>query len=397
MSNKIKAVFAAILLSLALLVPFAPNAVASGTFGVQVVGNQLVSTLDGTPKQLRGVNRSGTEYACTEGWGIFDGPATNAAINTMRDWGGHPNSINAVRVSLEEDCWLSTATTGYKGQPYRTAIVDYVNRLTAAGLVVIVDEHGHVVNNNNDQAPMPNRTKTTRFWGHDTTNNVPSVSETFQSNPAVIFDLFNEPYPANDNNNAAAWNCVANGGTCTGVNYQAAGMLELLSGVRATGATNVVMISGPQYAGVFDLPSTAGIEWLNYFQNADPLHQLAASIHIYFENASSPEYAPCYSTACWNSQIAPVAAQVPVVFGEIGELDCKFTLINGAYDGAAGQQSLVGWADAKPLGNVSYLAWAWAVASCKSNPALITNYNTGAPTNSYGSGYQAHLWSRAGI
>ena len=37
------------------------------------MGNKL---FDGKGQQvkLHGVNRSGTEYACIQGWGIFDGP-----------------------------------------------------------------------------------------------------------------------------------------------------------------------------------------------------------------------------------------------------------------------------------------------------------------------------------
>ncbi len=43
--------------------------------GLRVTGNELV---DGSNNvvHLRGVNRSGTEYACVQGWGIFDGLST---------------------------------------------------------------------------------------------------------------------------------------------------------------------------------------------------------------------------------------------------------------------------------------------------------------------------------
>jgi hypothetical protein len=51
----------------------APNLPASLN-GIRVSGNQLV---DGNDKavHLQGINRSGTEYACVQGWGIFDGPS----------------------------------------------------------------------------------------------------------------------------------------------------------------------------------------------------------------------------------------------------------------------------------------------------------------------------------
>jgi endoglucanase len=342
----------------------------AGTFGVRVTGNLLTSTLDGSTVQLRGVNRSGTEYACTEGWGIFDGPVTTPDLQRIKDWGA-----NAVRVSLEEDCWLglSNVEAAYGGANYRTAITDYVARLTALGLYVIIDEHGHIVGNSNDQAPMPDRANAPAFWA--------SVAAAFAGNPAVTFDLFNEPYPDSNRDTAAAWTCVRDGGTCPGVTYTAAGMTELLAAVRNAGAQNVVMVGGPQYAGTLS-------QWLTY-RPADPASQLAASIHIYYDTPATPERAPCWASACWDAQIAPVAATVPVVMGEIGEHDCTFTLIDGSYDGPGGQGSLVAWADAH---HVSYLAWSWiaSASSCASGPTLISAWD-GTPNPGYGTGYRAWL------
>src|SRR2546430_15661747 len=41
--------------------------------GLHVVGNRLLDA-KGRFVHFRGVNRSGPEYACIQGWGIFDGP-----------------------------------------------------------------------------------------------------------------------------------------------------------------------------------------------------------------------------------------------------------------------------------------------------------------------------------
>ena len=65
----------------------------------------------------------------------------------------------------------------------------------------------------------------------------------------MLFDLFNEPYPDNNQDTTAAWTCWKNGGTCSGMSYQAAGMQTLVNTVRATGATNVIMLGGVQYSG----------------------------------------------------------------------------------------------------------------------------------------------------
>ena len=92
-------------LLLATLVVALPSAGAAAPAAPapRVVGNALVDA-DGRPLRLLGVDRAGTEYACIQGWGIFDGPTDAAAIAAIRSWGA-----NAVRVPLNEDCWLGRA------------------------------------------------------------------------------------------------------------------------------------------------------------------------------------------------------------------------------------------------------------------------------------------------
>ena len=79
-------------------------------------GNKLLNA-SGQQVILRGVDRSGTEYACVQGNGIFDGEVDQAAVNAMKSWG-----INAVRVPLNEACWNgeSYVNSAYAGANYRT-------------------------------------------------------------------------------------------------------------------------------------------------------------------------------------------------------------------------------------------------------------------------------------
>src|SRR5881398_3827362 len=65
---------------------------SSGTPALHVRGNQLVDAT-ARPVRLRGVNRSGPEYACAQGWGFFDGPSDSASVAAMAAW-----RANAVRV-----------------------------------------------------------------------------------------------------------------------------------------------------------------------------------------------------------------------------------------------------------------------------------------------------------
>jgi hypothetical protein len=187
----------------------------------------------------------------------------------------------------------------------------------------------------------------------------------------VVFDLFNEPFPDRNQDTTAAWTCLRDGGSaCTGLlvdqggqslDYQAAGTQELLDAVRATGARNVVMVGGVQYSGTLS-------RWLQY-RPTDSLNQVAASWHSY-------NFSACSTQTCWDASIAPVAAQVPLVVGEIGENDCATGHIT----------ALMNWLDAR---GASYLGWTWNTWDCRSGPALISDYS-GTPT-AFGAGLRDHF------
>jgi endoglucanase len=299
-----------------------------------------------------------------QGYASWDGPLNQASVTAMKKW-----HVNAVRVPLNEACWNgeSYVLSRYRGANYRRAVTAYVRLLNRNGMVAILDLHwtdgaytGPSSSCSSGQArcqkPMPDAAQSIPFWT--------SVAKTFSRNDAVIFDLFNEPYPERaSGSEAAGWRCWLRGGhACKGIGYQVAGMQTLVSAIRAAGARNVIMIGGLGYAN--DLT-----RWLKT-RPADPAHNLAASWHSY-------DFSACDTRSCWASQIAPVIKQVPVIAGEIGENDCA-----GAYI-----RRLTSWLDAR---SASYLAWAWnADFSCSSGPSLITSY-AGAPTG-FGAAYRSHL------
>jgi len=102
---------------------------------LQVSGNELVDA-SGHQVVLHGVDRSGTEYACVQGYGIFDGPSDQGSVTAMKNVG-----INAVRVPLNEACWNgeSYVNPAYSGSNYQSAIKAYVSLLNANGMVAILD------------------------------------------------------------------------------------------------------------------------------------------------------------------------------------------------------------------------------------------------------------------
>jgi endoglucanase len=330
---------------------------------LHVSGNKLVDA-NGNQVILHGVDRSGTEYACVQGNGIFDGPNDQASITAIKSWG----PVNAVRVPLNEACWNaeSYVNSAYAGTNYINAIKAYVSLLNSNGIVAILDLHwtdGLYTGNSSGcssaeatcQKPMPDAAEAIPFWT--------SVANTFKGNDAVVFDLFNEPYASRaTGSTTTGWQCWENGGTCSGISYQVAGMQQMVNAVRSTGANNVLMLGGEEYSN--DLT-----DWLQY-EPTDPDHNLVASWHSYNFNT-------CSNQSCWTSEVAPVAASVPVVAGEIGENDCAGTYID----------PLTTWMESE---NISFLAWAWnADFACSSGPGLITDY-TGTPT-AYGAAYKAIL------
>ena len=319
---------------------------------------------------LHGVDRSGGEYSCVGGNGIWDGPMGPAAVAAMKGW-----HINAVRIPLNEACWNgeSYVKPAYAGRNYRNAVRAYVqppeqqrDRRRAGPALVGWRLCGQVLHLRHRlqarcEKPMPDRAQAIPFWK--------SVAATFAGNDAVIFDLFNEPFPeAAGNGSESRPGVLADGGSaCAGIHYPVAGMQTLVNAVRSTGANNVIMLSGLNFAN--DLT-----QWLAY-EPADPDHNLVASWHAY-------SFSLCNAESCWNGEIAPVIAKVPVIAAEIGDNTCS-----GGY-----LDTLMSWLDSSRTG---YLAWAWnADFGCASGPSLITSY-AGTPTV-LGAAFKAHLAAEAG-
>jgi hypothetical protein len=319
-------------------------------YGLHVSGNHLVNGHNQRVRPL-GIDRSGTEYECINDGGIFDGPHNAKSVDAMLSW-----NVNIVRIPLNEDCWLGIngVSPAYSGTAYQAAIEKFVQVLNSRNLMVILEMHWNSPGTvpAKRQQVMPDADHAPEFWK--------SVAEAFKYNTSVIFDLYNEPHPAN-------WACWRNGGSdrtgaaCAGVGFEVAGMQTLVNSVRQTGAKNLVLLGGLNYAN-----NLTG--WLKN-EPKDPMHNLAASFHVYNFN-------PCSSLACWNAQIAPLAAKVPIVAEEIGENDCQDRFIN----------TTMNWLDQHQIG---YLAWAWDTYGCSSFPALISNYDgTATP---FGIGFKNHL------
>ncbi len=391
MRRAIFALVAAAAVIAAGLVAGAPAVASSSPAPEPVVrGNHLIDSRTGDVFVPHGVNYPGFEYACPEGWGYSQGTETQAAADAMVAW-----RINIVRLPLSEDCWLGKNNANNPNHQYGTAagyqaaVHAWVTMLNNDGIAVILDLHYAEPDNGEayGQYPMADLDNAPAFWT--------SIASAYKSDPSIIFDAFNEPYSIWSGDNEVytlTWNCWENGGaSCraptvgedqepdgTKHTYQIAGMQQLVNAIRAGGATQPIMLGGIDYSN--DLTG-----WLAH-EPSDPVDgpaQLVASWHNYPGQV-------CDHLSCWNSEILPVAAHVPVIAGEFGDDNASTDFMT----------PFMNWADAHGIG---YLPWAWwhlSTADGDDPSALIYSMYKGSdftPVAPEGTSYYAHLQSLVSI
>jgi len=329
--------------------PYAASAstlVAAGTpHGLHVSGNALLDAR-GRSVHFHGVNRSGTEYACVQGWGIFDGPSDARSAKAIASW-----HVNGVRLPLNEQCWLGIngVKPQYSGARYRRAIVHYVSLLNRYGMYVELSLMWAAPGayDATYQSGAPDADHSPAFWA--------SLAKTFRHYPNVILAPWGETI--------VDANCFLNGGVCEATfgpdnrQYRVAGMQQAVDVMRRAGYRGVIAIPGVDYAN--DLT-----HWLSHRPH-DPLNQLVAEAHVYAKNT-------CGTVACFQSTYAPIARHVPMIFGELGDAVDEKTC------GSSSISQFADWADEHDVG---YFTWTWdAWHNCS---ALISDYS-GKPFSAYG-------------
>jgi hypothetical protein len=362
-----------------LLIAFAGTTAALASAPqVRIAGNRFV---DGRGHTIRLIGADGgpdLSDACVQptygdpyrSGGVFGGPVDNRAIALMVVW-----KMNAVRISLNEDCWLGInpvqqltdrivepapggpAAGARIARRYQAQVEGYVRRLHNHGLMVIVDLHWSAPGRDIafDQWPLPDSDHSLTFWR--------SVAATFKHDHSIVFDAFNEPFLSDPE--TLSWSCLRDGcrlpnrcadcdaeqrvpgcGACPTAahpdgTYRAAGMQAIVNAIRSTGARQPIITPGRSYTN--DLT-----RWWR-FRPQDPLHQLGVSFHSY-------QGERCSDPVCFDRLVRPLAARVPVVIGEFGpSLWAGGKALTQPCD-ETWDQRLMNWAD---RAGVSYLAWAW--------------------------------------
>ena len=232
------------------------------SFGIKVVNNTFTDLFNNV-LQLQGIGISGLEISYAPGmWDAYNNTTQAQWTSIKTTW-----NINIIRLPLNEWAWRTNATSA-GGTAYQTIVTNAVTRITAAGMYAILDLHwaapasyngylgGRSITGYADGQPgYLNQDYSAAFWT--------SVANAYKSNPAVLFEIFNEPY-GNNSGGSSSYTYLLNGSgstsitfydqyagsgspTATSATFKAAGHQQMVTAIRGTGATNVILWSSPVF------------------------------------------------------------------------------------------------------------------------------------------------------
>lgn len=245
---------------------------------LSVAGSRIVDS-KGNPVLLRGVNRSGLEYSQA---GIPPEEIDRIVLN----WGA-----NIIRLPFNQD-WVLGA------EGYLEVLDAAIARAAERGAYTLLDlqwlDAEHPFGPNRQfVAPLPNL-ETERMWT--------TLARRYRDNPAVLFDLLNEPHDRARDDPYPLWR---SDGSQYHPEHRRVSMTEwqpwaerLIDAIREEAPEALIFVSGTQWA--YDL-------------RGFPLDRgnLVYSTHVYPSKGED-----------WFGAFGYLASHVPVFAGEFGGSDC---------------------------------------------------------------------------
>ncbi|MCL1888209.1 MAG: glycoside hydrolase family 5 protein [Kiritimatiellaeota bacterium] len=236
-----------------------------------VVKGNRVFTRAGREVWLQGLNIPSLEW-----W--HEGDHLQESVEAaLRDW-----NVNVIRLAVSERFWFGDHPKQIErnatADAYRALVDETVDCAARQGCYVMLDLHGF---------GAPSR-EHAAFWA--------DAAKRYANHPAVLFDLFNEPH-------GTTWKVWRDGGAFTdgdGVEHTSLGMQKLLDTVRATGAKNIAVAGGLDWA--YDLSGVA----MGYRLAETGGNGVMYATHIYPDKKG------------WAEHVLPTAAKHPVYVGEAG-------------------------------------------------------------------------------
>jgi len=325
----------------------ASTGLSAAPLPLKVSGNQLLDSQGQVPR-LRGVNCASLEWS-SDG----DGHILKTVEVALKDW-----HANLIRLPLSQDRWFGKApeqTNGSAG--YRALVRQLVDLCSTNNAYIILDLHWSNAGEwgkNIGQHNLPD-TNSITFWK--------DIAPVYKDNSAVLFDLYNEP-------SHITWDQWFQGGpmtetiehTNTRLTYESVGMPALVSAIRSTGAKNVIVAGGINWA-----YEVGGI--LDGRQLSDPTgNGVVYAVHPY------PHSYPRLgreTIAQWTARMEPFAKKFPVIVTEFGSIErmWPFPKTWTNYTDAKWNQEMIDMLEAH---HWNWTAWDFHVAAW---PCLISDWD----------------------
>lgn len=246
---------------------------------LKVVGNRLHNE-QGEEVWLQGVNVASME------WNQYGENVLKSTQVAIEDWGA-----NVIRLPVKEQYWF-----GDEGDKYKKLINDVITYAANRGAYVVLDLHRY-------RAPKQEHAD---FWAE--------AASVYKNHPAVLFDLLNEPH-------SVGWEIWRNGGFVgekkkkadedafltaeekkkNAQGFESVGMQGLVDTVRKTGANNIVVVGGLDWA--YDL---SGILKGYAIEEHPGGNGVMYSTHVYPWKKG------------WKKSFLEVAEKYPILVGEVG-------------------------------------------------------------------------------
>jgi hypothetical protein len=163
------------------------GALSGGLPRLAVSGNQIRLASSGRRILLRGVNRSGLEYSEPAERGFRDaaGLSDGEIARMVREW-----NASVIRLPFNQD-WVLRGRGGRPGDEYLAEIDSVIRSAAAFGAYTVLDLQWLTADATygagNFVAPLPNG-DSIALWR--------LLADRYRDEPAVLFDLFNEPHDA---------------------------------------------------------------------------------------------------------------------------------------------------------------------------------------------------------
>ena len=291
-------------------------------------GNRIINALTGEGVLMRGVNRSGMEYSEPDEEGFL---TTAGITHAEMRWISREWQANIVRIPFNQD-WALNGRRAHEAEVYLRNLDRIVSLASRYRMYTLLDlqwlDADHPFGANRQFVPPLPNPDTPRLWA--------TLARRYRDEPAVLFDILNEPHDRQPDDPFPLWRPDA---TQYPDSQRRVGMEEWQPWARLL----VDTISGEHPDALIFV---SGINW-GYDLRGFPLDRLnlVYSTHVYSNKGGN-----------WDAAFGDLSRAYPVFAGEWG----------GNEDEVEWGRRLSGYFDERGMG---WTAWSWS-----DQPYLVGRY-----------------------